>query len=159
MPRPTLIEALGPIIAQYSREQLPVFAAAAERLAAERYRHWAKLVASESARAALIACAEREEEIARRVSALHEGSAALQAQMAADHPDLRERYWTIFEGLELAEQFAAQAAAERTGADTWRAFAAENTGTAAKPEYLACAKLEERSADTLDRLITQGVNT
>ena len=110
MPRPTLIEALGPIIAQYSREQLPVFAAAAERL-------------------------------------------------AADHPDLRERYWTIFEGLELAEQFAAQAAAERTGADTWRVFAAESTGTAAEPEYLACAKLEERSADTLDRLITQGVNT
>ena len=105
MPRPTLIEALGPIIAQYSREQLPVFAA------------------------------------------------------AADHPDLRERYWTIFEGLELAEQFAAQAAAERTGADTWRAFAAESTGTDAEPEYLACAKLEERSADTLDRLITQGVNT
>jgi hypothetical protein len=159
MPRPTLIEALGPIIAQYSREQLPVFAAAAERLAAERYRHWARLVAGDSARAALIDCAEREEEIARRVSALHEGSAALQEQIAADHPDLRERYWTIFEGLELAEQFAAQAAAERTGAETWRAFAAECADTAAEPEYLACATLEEQSAATLDRLITQGADS
>jgi len=157
MARATIIEALGPIIARYSREQLPVFAAAAERLAAERYRHWAGRVENESAREELLACAAREEEVAARVEAMHEGSQALQVQIAADHPDLRERYWSMFEGLTLAEQFAAQATAERTGAETWRGFAADCVDSGRKDEYLICARLEERSADTLDQLLAVGV--
>ena len=102
---------------------------------------------------------DREDEIARRVDEVHDESAELHKQFEAQHPGLRERFGSIFDGFSVAEQFAQQAAAERIGAIAWRAFAAECIGTQRETVYLACALLEERSAETLDRLIADGVGS
>jgi hypothetical protein len=158
MPRPTFLEVIGPIFAQFPREQQPLFAAAAERLAAQRYRQWAQEVGNETARDDLLACAGREEEIADRVDKTHDSPTLVHEQLAREHPDLRERYWSIFDGLSRAEQFAEQAAAERLGAETWRGFAAECTSSPQESVYLACALLEEESATVLERLVADGLD-
>jgi hypothetical protein len=130
----------------------PLFIALAERLAAERYRGWAA-EADASARSGLLACAEREDQIADRVAALYPDATALQAKLRADHPELAEMGATIFAGRPLAQQFAIQAAGERAGASAWRLFAAQAPNDAARRTLLACAELEEASAVYLESLL------
>ena len=133
----------------------PLFIALAERLAAERYRGWAT-EADASARSGLLACAEREDQIADRIAALYPDAATLQAKLRADHPEIGEMADTIFAGRPLAQQFAIQAAGERAGADAWRLFAAGAPNDAARRTLLACAELEEASAVYLESLLAKG---
>jgi len=130
----------------------PLFIALAERLAAERYRGWAS-EADASARSGLLACAEREDQIADRVAALYPDAAALQAKLRADHPEIGEVADGIFAGRPLAQQFAIQAAGERAGADAWRLFAAQAPNDVARRTLLGCAELEEASAAYLESLL------
>ncbi len=153
MARTSIVEAIGPLLAHYDREEQPVFVAAGERLAAQRYRLWADEVSNGSDREALRSCATREEEIANRIDALHPCAADLHARIDRENPDLQDRYTSIFDGLSLPEQFAVQAEGERAGAATWRAFARDCTDEAHRKEYLACAQLEEQSAEILERLV------
>ncbi|MGH7786598.1 MAG: hypothetical protein ACRERC_07010 [Candidatus Binatia bacterium] len=117
-----------------------------------RYRAWADDPASADHRAALWACAEREEEIAARVEALHPHGAALQRQLIAQHPELAEINRSLFDGRPLAAQFAIQARGERLGAATWRAFAAHAPSSEVREIFLTCASLEEASAVVLESL-------
>ena len=133
----------------------PLFIALAERLAAERYRGWAK-DASGAARAGLLACAEREDEIADRIAALYPDATAVQAKLRADHPELDEMGDAIFAGRPLAQQFAIQAAGERAGAGAWRLFTAQAPNDPARRTLLACAALEEQSAVYLESLLAGG---
>jgi organic hydroperoxide reductase OsmC/OhrA len=145
-------EALAPVLARVPREQQPLLIALAERLAAERYRSWAGELSEPAQRAQLLACAEREEEIARRVEALHPGAAVIQRELLAKHPEAAEINRSLFAGRPLAQQFAIQAQGERLGAATWRAFARHEADAGRRDTLLACAELEEASALVLEAL-------
>jgi hypothetical protein len=144
---------LAPLLAQVPRAQQPLLIALAERMAAERYRGWAGEWDAPDGRAALLACAAREEEIAAKVEALFPDAAALQRDLRAKHPELPELNRSLFADRPLAEQFAIQANGERLGAATWRSFARQEEDGARRAALLACAELEEASAKVLDGLL------
>ena len=152
-PLPNVAEALAPLLARVPREQQPVLIALAERLAAERYRSWASEVSDPAQRTQLLACAEREEEIARRVEALYPGAAATQRELLAKLPEVPELNRSLFAGRPLAQQFAIQAQGERVGAATWRAFAQDEADASRRATLLACAELEEANALVLEALV------
>jgi hypothetical protein len=146
---PNIAEIVGPILQRLPAAERPLLIALAERLAAERYRGWAAASGDTAWRAALFACAAREENIAARVEALYADAAATQARMRHDNPDLERLNQALFAGRPIEEQYAIQAAAERVGAATWRAFAAA-AAPPARETFLACADLEEESARVLE---------
>lgn len=149
-------ELVGPVLAAFAREQQPAVVALAERVAAQRYRGWSEQVDQTRVKTILLACAQREEDIAGRVEASMPQAAEIQAAASDAHPDLPDRYAALFAGRPLAEQFAMQAAAERAGASTWRAFA-ETADAAQRAIFESCAKLEEASAEALEALLAEGV--
>ena len=149
---PSVGEVIGQVLGRVSRERRPLLLAIAERMAAERYRGWAADVDDPEVRAGLIACAAREDEIADRVEAVFPDPAAVQQRLLATFPELPQLNRDVFAGRPLADQFAIQAAGERVGAATWRAFAAAWPDAAAREAFLACAPLEEASAEFLDGL-------
>jgi len=146
-------EAIAPLLARVPREEQPLLIAYAERLAAARYRAWAEQPAAAPHAARLLACAEREEEIARRVEALHADAAARQQRLLAGSPELLEVNRTLFAERPLAEQLAIQAGGERLGAATWRSFARHAAAAEARDALLACAALEEASAAVLEEIL------
>jgi hypothetical protein len=148
---PEIGAAVAPVFEQLPPERRPLLVALAERIAASRYREWARADAAHGAE--LLACATREEEIARRVEALYPDAARVQREIAAAHPGLEETYRALFAGRPLAQQFTIQARGEHLGAATWRALAAQATDPTARDVFLACAPLEEESAAVLERLI------
>lgn len=145
---------LGPFVQKLPARSRPVFLATLERAAAGRYREWAQ-AAPEHAQA-LLACAAREEEIARRAEHLFPVDASAREEIEAAVPDARRSYEEVFAGRPLADQWRLQAAAERTGAGAWRAFAAEQDDEAVGQALLACAELEEESARQLEALVAAG---
>jgi PhnB protein len=150
---PSIGDAFARVLERVGREQRPLLIAIAERLAAERYRGWAKehLMAEHAAR--LLACAQREDEIAGRVEALFPDAARIQREILAKHPDLADVNRSLFAGRPLHVQFRIQANGERLGAATWRAFAKHEPNSTARDSYLACAELEEASAVVLESLL------
>ena len=153
---PDVGEALAPLLGRVPREQQPLLIALAERMAAERYRGWAEEASAATDRAQLLACAEREERIAAKVEALSPEAAALQRDLLAKHPGLRDVYHSLFAGRPLAEQLTIQARGERLGAATWRSFARRESDAARRHALLACAELEEQSARVLEALLEAG---
>ena len=150
---PNLGEVFARLLGGVDEAQRPLLIAIAERLAAERYRGWAKEPEMRAHAAALRACAEREDGIASRVEALFPDAAAIQRELLAKHPDLADVNRAIFAGRPLPMQFRIQAQGERLGAATWRSFAKRETDATARATYLACAELEEASALVLEALI------
>ena len=149
---PNVAEILAPILARVSRDHQPLLLAIAERMAAERYRGWASQVPLPQQEVDLLACAEREEEIARRLEGMYPDASAIERDILTNNPDLQEINRGIFAGRSLEEQFTIQAQGERLGAATWRAFAQAASG-ASTEVFLACAELEEASALVLERLV------
>jgi hypothetical protein len=147
---PDIRSLVAPLLARVDIEHQPLLIAVAERRAAERYRGWAAQTDDPSLRDGFLACAVREEEIARRVEALVPDAAAIQAAILPRVPELDAITETLFAGRSLEEQFAVQAAGERVGAATWRAFAARAEDPSVAGEFLACAALEEESAEFLE---------
>ena len=143
---------LGALVARVAPADRPLFLAIAERMAADRYRGWADEVDDPDVRAGLIACAAREDEIADRVEAVFPDPAAVQQRLLAEFPELPQLNREVFAGRPLAQQFAIQAAGERVGATTWRAFAKAWPDAGGREAFLACAPLEEASAEFLDAL-------
>ena len=153
---PNIADILGPVLERVLREQRPLLMAIAERMAADRYREWAGAVEGESRRSDLVACANREEEIAGRVEALYPESAAVQPDILAKNPDLAELNRAIFADRPLADQYAIQAQGERVGASTWRALA-EQADPSARQTFLDCAELEEQSAAVLESILGDSI--
>jgi hypothetical protein len=149
---PDIAAILGPLLARVVPAEQPLLLAIAERMAAERYRRWAREVGDGATARELHACADREDEIATRVEAVLPDAVAIQVRLRAAHPDLAAINDRIFAGRPLAEQFAIQASGERLGAATWRAFAAAQTDEAIRRAFLACAPLEEANATFLEGL-------
>jgi hypothetical protein len=154
---PDVGELLAPLLARVSSGPRPLLLAIAERMAAERYRGWLADPANRAHALSLQACAEREEEIARRIEALHSGAAVVQEAIVAANPDLADINRAIFAGRPLAQQLAIQARGERLGAATWRAFARAEKDADRHATLLACADLEEESARALEAILaTEG---
>lgn len=152
---PNVAEILGPLLARVRRHHQPLLLAIAERMAADRYRSWAANPAMSAHEPDLLACAEREEEIARKVEARYDDAAAIQQQMRTDHPDLEEINREVFKGRPLSHQFKIQAEGEHLGAAAWRDFANTSSNEAAEV-FLACADLEEANARVLETLLDAG---
>jgi len=154
---PSVTDQLRPIVAALPETARLPFIAALERGAAGRYRGWAAEAAHPELAAGLRACAEREEEIARRVEALAGRSAAGIPGLEAAWSGVREVAVAAFAGRSLAEQLATQAAAERGGAEVWRELAAQpGAAPEARAVLLACAALEEESAAFVERALAEG---
>lgn len=149
---PSIAEVLGRVLQRVPRERQPLLIALAERLAAERYRAWASEVAEPDRRAGLLACADREEEIARRVEALYPGAPAIQRDILAGNPDLIEINRSLFAGRPLHQQLILQAGGERLGAATWRAFADGETNPGISDALRGSALLEEQNAAFLESI-------
>ena len=149
---PSVGELIAPIIGDVPEEQRPLLVALAEKIAAGRYRDWAEQ-ASGSDRHALLACADREEEIARRVESLYPDAAAVQADLLVKHPDIEQAYRDLFSGHPIQDQYAIQADGERLGAATWRALARDADREEQRKVFLDNAELEEASAAVLEALV------
>lgn len=152
---PDIAEVLAPLLERIAPEQQPLLIAIAERMAASRYRVWARGVASPTRRAALLGCAEREEEIAARIESLFADAAAIQADIRRQNPDLDEINRTLFADRPVEDQYRIQAAGERVGAATWRALA-KRAEPVARPVLRECADLEEQSAAVLESILAEG---
>ena len=152
---PSISAIVRGLLARVDERHQPLFIALAERLAAERYRRWARDAGGE-ARSGLLACAEREDAIADRVAGLYPDASTVQERLRGSHPELDEVNDSFFAGRPLAEQFAIQAAGERAGAAAWRAFAEHAASDGARRTLLACAELEEQSAEYLESLLAGG---
>lgn len=150
---PNIAAVLSDILQRVPRQQQPLLIAYAERLAAERYRGWADRVGDSERRAGLLACAAREEEIAGRIESLYPGAAATQREILIANPDLLEVNTRLFAALTLEQQFQLQAQGERLGAATWRAFAEHGNDSTVREIFVACALLEEESAEFLEAAI------
>jgi hypothetical protein len=150
---PNIAELLAPILQRLAAEQRALLVAIAERRAAERYRGWAEESGDAATRRSLLACAAREEEIAGRIEALFPDAQRIQQRILADHPDLEDVNHSLFAGRPLREQLAIQAQGERVGAATWRSFAAREPDAARRAAFLACAPLEEASAEALEAIL------
>jgi len=137
-----------------SAEQRPLLIAAAERLAANRYRRWADLVDA-STKLGMLSCAEREDDIARRVEAMFPNASAVQRELLAQAPELTDASGSLFASLSLPDQFRLQAQGERVGAATWRSYATNAADEQNRDEFLQCALLEEASAEFLESLLQQ----
>lgn len=149
---PDIAQVVGAILRRVPRDQQPVLLAQRERVAAARYRGWATMISDPAPRSAFLACADREEEIARRVEALYPAAASIQREILAKNPDLANITGSLFSAYPLDQQFILQARGERFGAATWRAFAEDEPNPLVRKAFLECALLEEESAAFLESL-------
>jgi len=152
MKLPSVGDVLAPILARVAVEKRPLLIAAAERMAAQRYRGWARDAAADR-KAGLEACADREEEIARRVESLFTDAGSLQRDVVAAVPELAEVNRSLFAPYTIEEQFTIQAQGERLGAATWRSFARHAESQQTAKVFESCAVLEEESATFLESLL------
>ena len=152
---PDIAAVLLPILERVPPSERPLLIALAERMAAVRYRGWAEQVTDPAQRTGLRACADREEEIARRVEELTPEAGSLERRIMAANPDLEDINRSLFAARRLDEQLALQAAGERLGAATWRSFARSASGAEVRETFLACAGLEEESAAYLESILAR----
>lgn len=150
---PNVAEILAGVLRNVDPTLQPMLLAKLERLAAGRYRIWASDHADQSVREGLLACADREEEIANRVESLEPNAAAIQDRLLSDHPELLELNRTLFEGRPLTVQFAMQAEGERAGAAAWRAYASAAPDLSVRELLESCSALEQANADFLQGLL------
>ena len=150
---PDIAKLFAPLLERVSEAQRPLLVALAERMAAQRYHGWAKAAGDAGQRDRLRACAEREEEIARRVEALFPDAAAIQQDIRAKNPDLEDINRSIFAALPHDDQLTLQARGERLGAATWRSLAKQAATENTRKVFLDCAKLEEESAAVLESIL------
>ena len=150
---PNVAEILVGVLRKIDPQLQPLLLAKLERLAADRYRTWAKDHPVQSVKEGLLACADREEEIAKRVESLNSQASAIQDRLLAENPELLDLNRTLFEDRSLKVQFAMQAAGERAGAAAWTAYAAGASDPSAKEMLQSCSPLEQANADFLQTLL------
>ena len=146
-------EILAGVLRNIEPQLQPFLLAKLERLAAQRYRSWASDHPDQSVKEGLLACADREDEIATRVESLVPNATTIQDKLLSDHPELLDLNRTLFEGRPLEVQFAMQAEGERAGAAAWLAYAAAASDPSAQELLRSCSPLEQANADFLQGLL------
>jgi hypothetical protein len=150
---PNVAEILAAVLRSIDPKLQPFLLAKLERLAAERYRSWASDHPDQSVKEGLLACADREDEIAIRVESLHPDASAIQDKLLSEHPELLDLNRTLFECRPLEVQFAMQAEGERAGAAAWLAYAAGASDPSVREVLQSCSPLEQANADFLQGLL------
>jgi hypothetical protein len=89
------------------------------------------------------------------VERLYPDARQTQAELAATLPDLDAFGRAFFSPLALLDQLRVQARAERLGSATWQAFSRAEVDPERSKVLLACAPLEDASADVLERIVAQ----
>ncbi len=148
---PNLAELLAPHLDVVLDAARPAFLAGLERSAAERYRRWA--AAASEATSGLLACAEREEEIARQADLLFPIEANERARVEEVLPKAIETYYAVFADLPLREQLRIQVGGERQGAGAWRLLASRQQDASVVKTLHSLSALEEENAAYLDQLL------
>jgi hypothetical protein len=147
---PNFGELLAEHLGKMPAETLPYMLSQLERTAADRYRGWAEAVPQH--REGLLACADREDEIADRVEAMFPPSDAGRALVADTIPAARATYYEVFDGHSPVEQMTIQANAERQGADAWQGLKEGHPEFADQLDALSAIELQ--SADYLDSILS-----
>lgn len=150
---PNIAEILAGVLRKIDPQLQPLLLAKLERLAAQRYRTWAKDHPDQAVKEGLLACADREEEIAKRVESLNPYASAIQDKLITGNPELLDLNRSLFKDRPLEVQFAMQATGERAGAAAWKAFAAGASDPSAKELLQSCSPLEQANADFLQTLL------
>lgn len=150
---PNVAEILAGVLRKIESKMQPFLLAKLERLAADRYRSWASDHPDQSVTEGLLACADREEEIATRVESLVPNATAIRDKLFSHHPELLDLNRTLFEGRPLEVQFAIQAEGERAGAAAWLAYAAGASDPSVQEVLRSCSPLEQANADFLQSLL------
>jgi len=154
---PDIGAALQPIVETLPPEMRPGVIANLERAAAERYDAWAAACKDIDVTDGLRACAGREREVARRVESILALPAGAERQTGEALGRIAEAYRAAMGNRPVREQYAIQAAAERSGAAFWRAIAASLDDPAMRDTLEGCAGLEEESAMFLESLLDKGL--
>ena len=72
----SIVEAFGALLPDLASDEVPMLLAILERIAGTKYRSWAQEAADDVERAGLLACAEREDEIAVFIESLEDDATA-----------------------------------------------------------------------------------
>ena len=146
---PNFGEVLSEHLGGVPGEAYPYLLSQLERTAADRYRGWAEAVPEH--RVELLACADREDEIADRVEAMFPPSQAHRDLVDGIIPAAKQTYYAVFEGYSPFEQMTIQADAEKQGAGAWQRLKEAYPAQAAQLDQLSAIELE--SAAYLDQLL------
>ena len=148
---PNFGELLATQVASLPAGSVPGLLARLERSAGQRYRDWA--IEFEHDRDGLLACADREDDIANRVDALFTISEEQKHTIDEVAPIAIEIFLGVYAGLSAIQQMTIQANAERQGASAWRGLVDAYPQLNEELELLA--KTEESNADYLDGLLAK----
>jgi hypothetical protein len=141
---------IAPLLEAVPVEVRPPLVAKLERAAAERYDAWAAACADAVQAEGLRECARRERDIADRVDDLFPLRADQDRRCGEALSGIAETYRAAMAERPESEQYAIQAAAERSGAAFWRAVASAVPDAATREELERCAALEEANATFLE---------
>ena len=132
---PNVGELLAEHLQQLPADAMPYMLSQLERSAAARYRGWAEDVSEH--REGLLACANREDEIAERVEAMFPPSDTHRDLVAKLMPAAKTTYYEAFAGYTPLEQMQIQENAERQGADAWQGLKAAYPDKSAQLDKLS----------------------
>jgi len=147
-----IVDLIGPVLAQLEEDARPVALALAERVAAERYRMWAKEVQDPETRRTLEQCARREDDIAARIESTVTDALAIQRKIAQTHPALAAEYLGLFDGMSLRSQFDFQASLQRATSASWRMLA-DTCTPSIRSILLECSALSAATTSTLEAMV------
>lgn len=146
---PNFGELLAEHLGQLPAEALPYMLSQLERTAAARYRGWAEDVPEH--KEGLLACADREDEIAERVEAMFPPSDTHRHLVANLMPAAKATYYQAFAGYTALEQMQIQEDAERQGANAWQGLKEAYPDKSAQLDELS--EIELGSAQYLDSIL------
>lgn len=149
---PDFAQLLAPFISTIPEASQPAFLAQLERTAAQRYRDWAQALPEHAQ--GLMKCADREDDIAKRVEKILPAANKLDQKIISETiGPAKNCYYQAFSAFTVWEQLYIQANAERQGAAAWRMIASQFTEQAVIEALHACSNIEEKSADYVDALL------
>ena len=151
-PSRSIAGAFEPLLALVSPEEVPIVLAILERIAGTKYRVWADQADNNIERDGLLACAQREDEIAEFIESLQADAQSVIASVRNRIPDFEERYDAVMAGLDRTEQLRVQAEGEMGGSGYMSQFASAAEGAVAA-RFESLALLEEANSKFLSRLI------
>ncbi len=145
--------AFEPLLPLVTAEEIPMVIAILERIAGDKYRMWAEQADNDIERDGLLACAQREDEIAIFIESLQTDPQSMIASLRERIPDFETRYDAVMDGLSRTEQLRVQSEGEMGGAGYMGQFAAASEGAVAA-RFESLALLEEANSKYLARLIS-----
>jgi hypothetical protein len=148
---PNFGEILSPFISKVPEGAVPNFLALLERGAAERYRKWAQQLPAFSE--GLLECSASEDKIADIIESLFLIDDQLKSEIQVPRPEARDVYYSVFNGLPLADQLSIQADAELQGAEAWRVMVSDDNPEVINQGLKQCMMLEKASSAYLYSII------